>query len=523
MHVPHGRVRRDPRWPWRVFVVASSIGLFTNASGNDPLPPGSVDGSAEIGDGRRAADVVIDVTAEAMPIDSRLLGTNVPAWIGPERLADPQFQAATVESGVSLLRMPGGSWSTWYDWAACEVSDPARCPFVGSARPTDFIDFMQATDLPGMWTLSINQTAQSAAAAIAFFNGDVDDARPIGVDRHGVDWATVGSWARLRASGGNPAPQRIELWEVGNEVFGGKPETGGEQCASFGWEDVWTCDGAEYVNGDADHDGFLAIRAAMVEVDPTIQVGAVGVSDASEWSNWGNEVIDGARDDMDFYVVHAYGFDQSPSGESAVRRPVELWPGLVEDARRGLGADVPLALTEYNLVSFEAGDTEQSMTRAMNALYIADTIGQLATSGVEIANQWNLGNGTTGSGTDYGMISMDDGTRFPQYEAMAMWGRAGSSLLPADFDDDDLRVYATRHDDGRLSVLVFNLSGEEMVRTVRLTGDVIDGDAQLSSVWAGELSDQTMSSESSSIPIANGWSSLTLRPWSMNELKVSAP
>jgi len=43
--------------------------------------------------------------------------------------------------------------------------------------------------------------------------------------------------------------------------------------------------------------------------------------------------------------------------------------------RRSLSADVPLAITE------------QSMTKAMNALYIADGIGQLAASGVEIANR----------------------------------------------------------------------------------------------------------------------------------------
>ena len=84
------------------------------------------------------------------------------------------------------------------------------------------------------------------------------------------------------------------------------------------------------------------------------------------------------------------------------------------------------------------------MTRAMNALYIADSIGQLAVNGVEIANQWNLANGTTGSGTDYGMISMDDGSTFPQYEAMAMWSRAGSELLPTAVEDDVVGKYGVR-------------------------------------------------------------------------------
>jgi hypothetical protein len=75
-----------------------------------------------------------------------------------------------------------------------------------------------------MWTLSANATAQSAAAAVAFFNGDVGDDRVIGIDRQGVDWGTVGSWAALRERGGNAEPHRIALWEFGNEVYGGRPD-----------------------------------------------------------------------------------------------------------------------------------------------------------------------------------------------------------------------------------------------------------------------------------------------------------
>ena len=46
-----------------------------------------------------AADIVVDLAAPATDFDRRLLGTNVPAWIGPERLADPAFQQATVDVG----------------------------------------------------------------------------------------------------------------------------------------------------------------------------------------------------------------------------------------------------------------------------------------------------------------------------------------------------------------------------------------------------------------------------------------
>ena len=405
-------------------------------------------------------EVLVD-PAVSVRFDRRLLGTNVPAWIGPERLADPGFRSETVASGATVLRMPGGSWSNAYDWLGCETGDEDRCFWTWAARPSDFIDFLQATELDGMWTVSINETAQAAAAAVAFFNGDVDDATVIGVDRDGVDWETVGSWASLRAAGGNPDPQRIDLWEVGNEVYGGKPGSGGDECADFGWEDVWTCDGSEYVAGTDDHDGFLQIREAMIAVDPTIEVGAVGVGEPGGWSDWGNEVIDGTRDALDFYVVHDYGFDSSPTPTDALERPAALWPGLLSATNEALPGDVPIAVTEYNLVSFEEGDTGRTMTASLNALFIADSIGQLARNGASMANQWNLANGVAANGTDYGMIDLDDGTRRPQFTALQAWSSAGTELFDAAVGDDDLRVYPTRHEDGRWTVIAISLSDED--------------------------------------------------------------
>jgi hypothetical protein len=403
-------------------------------------------------------DLTIRDDRPGAAIDRRVLGTNVPAWLGPEVLADPRFVEAAIQSGATLLRMPGGSWSNSYDWLACESSEPDECPWTWAARPSDFIDFMQATKLPGMWTISLNETAESAAAAVAFFNGSVSDERSIGIDRSGVDWGTVGNWARLRSEHGNHDPVPIELWEVGNEVYGARADVGGGECAAFGWEYVWTCDGEEYAVGDESHDGYLAIRKAMLAVDPDIVVGAVGVSDPDAWSGWGRKVIEAAGESLDLYSVHEYGFDSSPDSGDALTRSAEMWPDVISNARESLPDDVAIAVTEYNLVSTEAGDTSRSMTRAVNALFIADSIGQLVVGGVDIANQWNLANGTTDSGTDYGMIALQDFTTFPQYDAMRLWSAIGDSLLETEGTlPDSVHVYSSRHADGRASVIFINL------------------------------------------------------------------
>ena len=425
-----------------------------------------------------AATGEITILADsARPLDRRLFGTNVPAWLGPERLADPTFVAATMALGTTLLRFPGGSWSNGYDWLACERGVEPDCFATWAARPSDFVELMEATGLPGVWTASFSGTAEEAAAAVAFFNGDVDDDRVIGVDEEGRDWQTVGEWARLRAAGGHPDPARIDLWEVGNEVYGAKPSAGPES-ASFGWEDVWTCDGTQYVDGDETHDGYLEFRDAMRAVDPDIEVGAVGFADGTSWGNWGDEVIAGAGDDLDFFVIHQYGFDGEPDAGAALAIPEHTWPGLVQRATETLAGEnpsrtIPIAITEYNMVAFQDADNDRLMVSALNLLYVADTLGQMATHGVTIANQWNLANGKAANGTDYGMLDADTGNRNPQYYALALWARFGDELLATDVGfstETELSAYAGRAADGTISVLAINKTGEPATAHVRIGG-----------------------------------------------------
>ena len=223
-------------------------------------------------DGSDATRMVVRTDQVIGHVDRRLLGTNVPAWLLPELVADQQFRDLTVASGTSLLRLPGGSWSNHYDWLGCELGDPDRCEWTWALRPSDFVDLLEATGLPAMWTVSINGTAEEAAAAVAFFNGNVEDERPIGTDGNGRDWLTVGTGPGFGRSAATPIPAPIRYWEVGNEVYGAKEEAGPD-CASWGWEDVWTCDGIEYVDGTDEHDGFLRFREAMRAVDADIDVG----------------------------------------------------------------------------------------------------------------------------------------------------------------------------------------------------------------------------------------------------------
>ena len=144
--------------------------------------------------------------------------------------------------------------------------------------------------------------------------------------------------------------------------------------------------------------------------------------------------MEAAGENIDFYVVHNYGSNGDVAPEDVLEIPGRDWPRITGDVRDGYADhgidDVPIAVTEHNLVAFFDGDDERLMTTALNAFYLAETIGQMAANGVTIANQWNMANGrapTTGPTTAWSMPTPSCAAR-PIY-AMALWSRFGDELV----------------------------------------------------------------------------------------------
>lgn len=482
----------------------------------------------------------VNASATAQSIDARLFGSNLPAWLGPTRFSNPTFRARTIASGVTWLRIPGGSWGDEYDWLACEYGQGV-CSW--AARPTDFINFLRATGREASYIVNVNDTSKKAAALVAFFNSYVTDTTPIGVDIRGTNWYTAGHWAQLRASRGNPEPFKITYWDFGNEVYGAKPQTGGALCASFGWENAWTCDGTEYVNGVGSgatrREGYLEVRAAMRAVDPTIRVGAVGVADPASWSNWGNKVIAAAGDALDYYVVHEYAYWNTPTSfEEALAKPQQTWRTMKANLQAAFGGrNIPIFVNEYNLFALQDQDNAQWMTRAVNALFIADTIGQMAQHGFATANQWTLMNGTAGNGTDYGMMNADTYARTVQYYVFPLWSRFGTQMLPVTATlpaTTTLSVYAGRINATTFSLLAINKTANAIQATIELAGagTVVGGTVDV--VRANSLNDQSVtfngvtnpSDDLSSAPPANLTSvgnplTYTFAPYSITLLRMN--
>jgi len=231
----------------------------------------------------------------------------------------------------------------------------------------------------------------------------------------------------------------------------------------------------------------------MRAVDATIQVGAVGVTPASDYTGWGNKVLAAAGATMDFYDIHEYGFFTAPANHAAVLAlPQGDWPAIMNDVRSAFasqagGRAIPVGVTEYNLFASQDNDGQQWMTQAVDALYIADTIGQMIQGGVVMANQWGLANGRAGNGTEYSLLHEDNNYyRSPQYYVFPLWSRFGNQMLPVTSSLDaatQLSVYGGRVDGNTYSLLAINKSAQALVTnlfidsggsTRTITGGTVD-------------------------------------------------
>lgn len=237
------------------------------------------------------------------------------------------------QTGVSVLRYPGGGYSDNYHWAQYAVtpfsasSAPACGTYTNAVLASDgdfgtFARLLKASGTQAMITVNYGTSVansaasksagadgklnceepntygqpQEAAAWVAYANGSATSTQVIGVDAAGFDWKTVGYWASLRAASplstddglnflrlGLTSPLGIRYWEIGNEIYyngwatNHNAET--DDHAPYIYPSGYTPGGYNSRNAvDAlspTSYGTNAIQwiQAMKSVDPTIQIG----------------------------------------------------------------------------------------------------------------------------------------------------------------------------------------------------------------------------------------------------------
>lgn len=397
----------------------------------------------------------VDATAVIRTADTRWFGLNTAVW-------DSDFDTAANSNelrqiGCTTMRFPGGSLSDEYNWAT-DMSIGQTFQWA-----TSFAHFMHiATNLAAQVFITVNYgtgTSNEAAGWVASAN----------VTNH----------------------CNFKYWEVGNECYGS-----------------WETD-----SNSLPHDPYTyAVRAAsyiqaMRAKDPTIKIGVVAVPGEDSYTNYPADMVTNPVTGQphagwtpvmltefkklgvfpDFLIYHFYAEYTSGGSNSTDSDPILLqiagnpcpsvysdWASAAASLRQQLtdylgtvGANVELCVTENNS---DAGASGKQSTSIVNALYQADSLGQLMKTEFNSLIWWDLRNGPS-SGGDFdpslygwrtsGDLGIIDSTNDPypvfySEKLLQSFVRAGDSVLNASSDYINLSAYASRKTDGALALLVIN-------------------------------------------------------------------
>lgn len=204
--------------------------------------------------------------------------------------ADPDVIRMLRESGLPLLRWPGGNFVSGYHWRDGVGAVDARPTLPNPAWPglepnlfgtDEFVAFCRQVGCEPMICVNAGSgSPEEAAAWVEYCNGTPDT--PMG---------------RLRADQGHPEPYGVRIWEIGNEVHGD-------------WQVGWTTAGG-YV------DRYRRFASAMRAVDPAIEILACGEQLLGLESEWNRRLIDEGGETLQTITDHlltggSVGRDTSP-------------------------------------------------------------------------------------------------------------------------------------------------------------------------------------------------------------------
>ena len=357
----------------------------------------------------------------------------------------------------AFVRWPGGNVAQDYHWMWGVGPRDERPEWINLSwwdqrEPSDFgtlefIRFCRNLDAEPHLVVNVEgrgATAEEAAAWVEYANG-----------------STKTKYGALRAKHGSPEPFNVKTWEVGNEIWG------------------------DWVRGHSDAGtyagNYLRYRKAMLAVDPSLQLIAVGDNDMT----WNRTVLGRAGGQMDYLAIHHYYGLRESGGEheNLMARPLhyerfyqEVAAAIQELApKRG----VKLIINEWN-TSLPV-PRQHSME---SGLYGARLMNVFERSGdiVEMTAVSDLVNGWSG-----GVIQAGRHGVFvtPTYHAIRLYNEhLGSERLAAavkspTFDSSKegksvpiLDVVASRSADGRqIFVKAVNTSRHRAMRTtVTLAG-----------------------------------------------------
>ena len=226
---------------------------------------------------------------------------------------------------------------------------------------------------------------------------------------------------------------------------------------------------------------WRAIAVAMKTADPTIKL--LG-PELSQWHDsyettpkdstkrdWMTEFLKANGDLVDVISVHRYPMFSPTNGPvtpQQLRENTRKWTKEVEYLhgliKQTLGHDLPVAITELNSDPSNAQLQEASPDSFYNSIWYADTLGQLMNADVFMVNQWVLSQRTTGLGLLKGSEIR------PTFHVFPLYKNFGSEQVYAASGVTDVDIFAAKRADGRLTIMVINLSDTEQRLPLQVKG-----------------------------------------------------
>ncbi|HEY1661581.1 MAG TPA: alpha-L-arabinofuranosidase [Verrucomicrobiae bacterium] len=417
----------------------------------------------------------VDAHQTLRSADPRWFGLNTATWDG--HLADSQTFPLVSQAGVMALRWPGGSTSDDnYHWAG------------DLSNNRNFIN------------LATNLNAQSNSfVTVNYGTGTSNEAA---------------AWVKFMFLTNHCA---IGNWEIGNECYG-----------------TWETD-----NNSQPHDPYTyATRAAgylalMKAAEPNIKIGIVVVPGEDSYSNNATHFAVNPRTRVthygwtpilfntlsnlgvmpDFVIYHDYPQytatgntwePNSPDCDPLLLQVADTpsaewtdWASAAASLRQQItdyfgpaGTNIQLCVTENNS---DAGAMGRQSTSVVNALYLADSMGQLMKTEFNSYVWWDLHNGSDTTGDfdptlygwrnngDYGVLNSSN-VPYPTYYAeklMQSFVRPGDTILNASSDYLALSAYAARKADGALAMLVINKTPTNVINAQISLTNFVPGPAAI--------------------------------------------
>jgi hypothetical protein len=361
----------------------------------------------------------IDPNVSLGQVSPYIYGSNY----GPFAAVSVGMLEQTYDSGLTVLRFPGGAWGDRNDLKHYHIDS-----FMG------FIKKMGATA-----TISVRlreSSPEKAAELVRYVNLE--------------------------------KKYNIRYWSIGNEP------------SLYTGELQRTYDTEEF------NKNWREMALAMKAVDPSILLmgpelhGSYSANEAgnpkdSQGKDWMVEFLRANGDLVDIVTFHRYPYpvNQKNATIAELRENSREWDQLIPFLRnliqKETGRDLPIGVTELNSHWNPAVGGEATPDSHYNAIWLGSVLSRSIRNGVFMINHWTLT--SKGGQGAWGLIGNNE--LRPSYFVYQMFKQLGSEQVYSSSPDPDVVIVSAKREEGALTVMLTNLKNEAVTIPLIIEGQTL--------------------------------------------------